>query len=431
MICEGYAPRELWRSGGQRFGESYFGNGRKISIIVPRGLPVLIDGIETAIDRQFLDHFVYDLSNVLTLHDNRSNPFKDLLLPMAIQHKGLMHSLMAFSGSHIISRQPKSDFDDRQFYHFSIAISSLNADIIAAKGNESGNEPESLLVEDFTVASTIVHCLICISMGTTNGEYRMHMNGARELISKRKSSNAEFQRFILEFFLYHEIASTLTTIDLRPSMKADDSDGSLLPNFLIDSTIQPSKDAMIGVSDGLFKFISRVTALRDIVRARKNAGREPIVPYESLAQAFIIDADIRAWDAAHDPGSSRWVAAQLYRQCSWVYLYRSIHASKPSPKIIAAVHDGLQYLRMVHPQESTQAILLLPVFILSCAAFQEDQRHLLETAFDNLQAYSNLGNISVARKIVKRVWKMMDAGDERSWDWEGIMAAMGLDLLLT
>ena len=81
--------------------------------------------------------------------------------------------------------------------------------------------------------------------------------------------------------------------------------------------------------------------------------------------------------------------------------------------------------------ESTQSIVLLPLFLMSCAAFEEGQRAELEGAFDAVQAYSNLGNIRPARRVVRRVWEMMDWRDERSWDWESVMADMGIDLLVT
>ncbi|KAL9121595.1 MAG: hypothetical protein Q9187_001847 [Circinaria calcarea] len=427
VVCEGYPVKRFWEPGNKRRPEEM----RRYSFTFPRCLPFLVDGIETDIDRRFLDHFVFELSGVLTIHDDDSNPFKDLLLPMATQHSGLMHSLMALSGSHIIAKEPNPDFKNRQLYHYSIAISTLNATIRSAI--EGDQEASNLLVEDPAVASTIVHCLISICSGSTNGDYRIHMNGARSLIAKRdkrKSKNPEFQRFIMEFFMYHNVMNSLTSLDRRP-ISFDDDDDRSLPSFLIQPALQPGAGLMVGVLEGLFKYITRITVLRDSVRRRIGAGLEPAVVYESLSQAVLIDAGIRDWDPKQETNTPLWVAAQLYRQCTWVYLYRTIQASRPSAKICAAVDDGLDYLRVLTPTESVQCVLLLPIFLLGCAAFEKRQRPDLETAFDNLQAYSNLGNIRPARQVVRRVWEMMDNGDDKSWDWEGIMASMDIDLLVT
>ncbi|MCJ1378049.1 hypothetical protein MMC17_001145 [Xylographa soralifera] len=440
VVCEGYTPRQVWRSGKDRTTEGVYRvqyNSttadaltdvvRRVSFTVPRGLPFLVDGIETDVDRRFLDHFVYNLSHLFTLHDDSTNPFKDILLPMATQHKGLMHSLLALSGSHIVAEKPDPAYNDRQDYHFAEAISTLRANIEAA--NEGAKEPEGgLIVEDPTVASTIVHCLICISQGTTKGEHRDHMNGARELLKlDRKSKNREFQQFIWEFFMYHDVSNSLTSLDWRPVNYDDPS----LPNFVFQATIQPQSGVVLGVIDGLYKYLKKITALRDNIRARKAADLQPVVLYEYLSEAVSIDAEIRGWESKQEPETSRWLAAELYRQCTWVYLYRTIQASKPNPNLSAAVDAGLDCLRAIPRGESTQCILLMPLFILGCAAFEERQRPDLELGFDNLQAYSNLGNIKPAKQIVRRVWEMMDAGDERSWDWETIMFDMGLDLLVT
>ena len=399
---------------------------RMPSLSVPTSLPVLVEGIETDVDRRFLDHFVSDLSRVLTIEDRTSsNPFIELLLPMAIEHKGLMHSLMALSGTHIVAREPLPEFNKRQEFHFDAAVTTLKADIDSIINGER-TEDDSL-VDDPTVASTIVQCLISICKGSTNGEYRMHMNGARRMIPGRESKNPEFTKFIYEFFLYHDVSNSVTSLDRRPYIDENDRD---LPRFLLKPAVQPGA-ILIGVLDGLFKFITRITGIRDNIRARKAAGLNPTVTYDSLMLAVAIDAGIRDWDPGQEVHSCRWIAAQLYRQCTWVYLYRTIQSSKPSEKISAAVDGGLRYLEYLPPIESTQCILLLPLFILGCAAFDHNQRPPLEQAFDNLQRYSNLGNIKPARQIVHMVWERMDAGDETSWDWEGIMASLGMDLLVT
>ena len=81
---------------------------------------------------------------------------------------------------------------------------------------------------------------------------------------------------------------------------------------------------------------------------------------------------------------------------------------------------------------STQSILLMPLFLLGCAAFEPEQRPEISAAFKRLQEWSGLGNISYAREIVEQIWGMMDEGrEEETWDWEGIIAGRGWDFLIT
>src|SRR5690606_17870430 len=147
-----------------------------------------------------------------------------------------------------------------------------------------------------------------------------------------------------------------------------------------------------------------------------------------------IDAELHDWQPplAYGPNTNRFIAALLYRQCTWIYLYRTILESRPSAKITGAVEEGLKYLKMLPPDEGTESVLLTPTFILGCAAFQKDQRPKIEKRFEKIKEYSGLKNIDVAQAVVRKVWDLMDLGDEgKSWDWEGIIKDMGYDFLAT
>jgi hypothetical protein len=378
-----------------------------------------VDGVETEVDRQFLDHFVYTVSRILTLFNDDSNPFKEILLPMAIRHRGLMHSLLCLSGSHLASRDPK--YGERQNHHFLAAINYLRTDK-KMSGQASGNPTE--LVDDPTVASTLVLCLNSICKGETAGEYRPHMDAARHLVLNQQSKNQQFGQFLFEFFMYHDVLNSLTALDRRPLLLTEDF---VIPEFII----QPAAGALLGVLDGLFGYISKITRLRDHIRTRKANRLDPAVDYVTLSDAVQIDSGIRSWVSNQPEGCFRHTAALLYRQCTWVYLYRTIQPSRPSPKIAGAVDEGLEYLRQLPPDSATQSVMLMPLFMLGCAAFDPEQRPEISKGFDSIKNYSNLGNIGPARLVVERVWQLMDAADESSWDWETIIKGMGWDFLVT
>jgi len=75
--------------------------------------------------------------------------------------------------------------------------------------------------------------------------------------------------------------------------------------------------------------------------------------------------------------------------------------------------------------------MLMPIFLLGICAFSQEHRPDVEKAFDDLQSYSALGNIKHAKKVVQRIWEMMDNGDEESWYFEKVQHDMGLDFLVT
>ncbi|KAJ5130616.1 uncharacterized protein N7515_006655 [Penicillium bovifimosum] len=420
VVCEGYPPKEIWKSGRQRQADA-----RTQSLAaIPRSLPLLIDGIETDIDRRFLDHFVYGFSRVLTLINDDSNPFKEILLPMATQHRGLMHSLMCLSGSHLSGLDPEPKLRERKYFHFHRAIQDLKDNIDASSSSKPTEDKDGLLVEDPIIASTIALSLNTICEGETNGEYRPHMDAARILLSSRPPRNEKFHQFIVEFFQYHDVSNSLTSLDRRPKLLHKELN---LPDFVPGA----AAGMFLGVFDGLFNYISEITQLRDRIRARFDEGYEPAVDYQTLSEAVAIDTAIRTWETSHQADTPNWYLAQLYRQSTWVYLYRTIRPSRPSDKIAQVVDDGLCYLDQLPQDAGAFSIVLMPLFLLGCSAFLPEQRQRITQGFDNLKSYSNLRNIEPAFKVVSRVWEIMDTHMEDSWDWEKIIRDMNMDFLIT
>ncbi|KAL3482385.1 fungal-specific transcription factor domain-containing protein [Aspergillus californicus] len=418
VVCEGYPPKEIWRSGKQKLEEA-----ARNQTMISRSLPILIDGIETEMDRKLLDHFVYGFSRVLTLINDDSNPFKEILLPMATQHRGLMHSLMCLSGSHLSGLNPEPGVRERKYYHFHRAIRDLK-DNINARSNMVVEEEPELLVEDPIIASTIALSLNTICEGETNGEYRPHMDAARYLLVTQKPRNENFRQFIVEFFQYHDVSNSITSLDRRPVHL----DGELrLPDFVPHA----QAGSFLGVFDGLFRYISQVTGLRDRIRQRFSEGYEPAVDYQILSDAVMIDSNIRVWETSHPPDTPNFYLAQLYRQSTWVYLYRTIRPSRPSDKIAQVVDDGLEFLDLLPQDAGAFSIVLMPLFLLGCSAFLPRQRERIQKGFEALKAYSNLRNIEPAFKVVRQVWEVMDTKTEDSWDWEKIIKEMNMDFLIT
>jgi len=379
-----------------------------------------MEGVENDLDRVLLQHFVSRASCVLTLQgDKPTNPFTRILLPMALKHEGLMHSVLCLSASHLCSLSPSQMYEDRQTFHRGKALQLLNQDLTKHKADGGG----AMIYEDSNVAQILIHLLHSICDGNTSGEYRMHMIAAKQIAMTQKSKNPEFQSLFDEFFYYHWIASQITSLDGQEIPMMDD--------FNLPFQVNPETAALIGVSDGLFGFISKISNLRRKIRARIDGHLDPTMDYECLIAAHAIDSGLRAWVCSHTPGTPRYTVSMLYRQATWVYLYRTTKESRPHPFIKGAVDDGIKYINDLPSEGAIQSNMLLPLFLIGCAAFEQDQREEINRAFGGLMASTGLGNISFARDVVERVWQLMDADDVESWDWEKIIKGKGWDFLAT
>ena len=338
---------------------------------------------------------------------------------MATAHPGLMHAVLCLSGSHLVAKEPSERFEDRQEHHFNRAIQHLRTDVSARPQVEGG---DAVIIDDPTIGSVLLLCLKSIAAGETEGQYRPHLDLAKHLVQTQPSRNPEFRSFLFEFFIYHDVSNSITRVD-RPSILMDDS--FQLPDFAT-----PEEAMFLGVADGLFVSFSQIRQLRDRVRARREREIRPIVDYMILKDAQVIDQKLREWDSHQPEGDPKRILAYLYRQSAWLYLHRTIMPSIPNPQIHDAVEEGLHFLRALPPDSSSMSILLMPLYLLGLSAFKEEQRPDILKAFDDLQSYSNLGNIKHARAVVERVWQMMDAGDEGSWDFERVQSRIG-DFLVT
>jgi len=425
VVCQGYPEKTVWQPGRHKHegradsvpSSSWHGiltvAARQAANAISQSLPTLVDGVESRMDHFLLDHFTNRVSRILTLFDDDSNPFHDFLLPLAMRNRALMHSLLALSSSHLAnSNGQHPDYRNAQGHHLNEALSALRMGL--SEGSSSND-----------AATTLILCLDSIAKGDTSGEYRPHLEAARVMLSSDESEeDIPLRRFLYEFFAYHDVANSVTTLNRNPSFPSEFS----VPAFIM----QPETGALLGVLDGLFTHMSKITVLRNQIRERREKRIDPAVDYKMLTQAVAIDAEIHEWQPAQPPNSVRYVAAQLYRQTTWVYLYRTIMPSKASPKILTAVEAGLEFMRLLPEHAGTQSILLMPLFLLGCAAFNPSQRPEISRRFDGLHEWSGLGNIVPAHDVVKKIWGLMDAGDEEAtWDWEMLIQQMGYDFLVT
>jgi hypothetical protein len=432
VLCEGYPERTIWKSGKEKADEALM---RRWSLPTIH-LPPVIHGVDTLGDRIFFQHYVHRLSAVLTVEGPTKNAFKDMLLPMAVKHLGLMHSILALSSSNIdyqtpygraiLDKNPQENEDSLQVraaFHREEALKEFCADI--ERQNSGGVENAILSVRYGQMLCFVVQGL---AEGRAGGEHRVHLQGYQKLIQESPPEEGPFMEFIKEYFQFH---ISLDELIGPPGTTAIAYDWSRPTNI-----IQPDAARLLGVQDNLFVCMSKITSIRNTIRLNMEIGADPVVDYTSLYRAAEIDAEIREWEPSWPERDNRGLASLLYKQMMWVYLWRTIYPPTvaswiPDTKIVQAVNDGLELLARVPPKDTSQTLLLAPTFIIGCAAFDVPQREPIRKSIATIREYTNLKNADRALEVLEEVWKLMDLRDERSWDWQLIAHSMDLDFLAT
>jgi hypothetical protein len=296
-------------------------------------MPPIFHGVETAEDRVFWKHYINHLSNVLTVEGESRNAFKDIILQLANEHQGLMHSVLAVSSKHINLDEPygaavlrenpsttRESLEERSTYHHDEAMKCLYEDM--AK-NLDRDDPEYETVLSARYAQIMCLLLQTRAEGNPRGEHRIHLQAYKTLMQHSPPADLTFNAFVTEFFSYHIYADDL--------MWQPETNANRLSSEDWEPPIPLHPPRLLGVADGLFHHLSQITTIRTTIRSNMAASIDPLVDYTSLYCAAEIDTAIREWAPQWPRGDSRSRVALLYKQVMWVYLFRTIYPPSATP----------------------------------------------------------------------------------------------------
>ncbi len=293
----------------------------------------IFHGLETPEDMIFWKHYNDHLSAVLTVEGEHKNAFKDMLVPIATRHQGLMHSILALSSKHLdyaapyglnlLKRHPDispESLQRRADYHHEKAMQRLYEDMAR---QENQDDPDYKIVLSAMYGQMLCLLLEAVAEGNPRGEHRVHLQAYQAMIQHSPPEDPAFLAFITEFFQYHIFADELIRFpDMHtPRLAAEDWAPMLAP--------MPPR--LLGVADGLFNYMCEITSIRNQIRINMANQVDPLVDYTSLYRAAEIDAAVRDWQPQWPPGDSRDRVSLLYKQMMWVYLYRTIYPPSSPP----------------------------------------------------------------------------------------------------
>ena len=372
-------------------------------------------------------HFTTTTSKVLTNETDTRNPLLTNILPRSLQDPMIQTAILCLGASHLLSLVPNPESDlkmekDRLLKH------TEHEQIMRIKAAQSISKQIVKSELDAILSCAMLLCLYEISEGTGDVAWRIRLDVARDLlqnaidnhhvvvntsaeagsINNRKS--LDVNEFLLEFFIYHDILATVT----------DQSRRSTLSSSLWTSTgINNQRPYMIGIEDGLFDLVSRVAALR----LRDS-------PESIICEALVLWEELNEWQpATSDPDHK--LACSAYISALFVWLYSLINPLNiADDKIREAVKTGMEDMQNIQGS-GVLAFLLFPTFVLGHASITSHERQQCTAQFDRLRHFSGLGNVKLARELVKLSWDAYDNGALDAWDWVHQMEQHGISLPVT
>ena len=350
VVCEGYHEKQVWKSGREKAEEGKrIASHAQITQLTSsperfrrESLPnitlhPLFHGVETPEDQIFWRHYINHFSNVFTVEGESKNAFKDIVLHLANQHLGLMHSILSVSSKHIDFDSPyglkllqdnpsthRKALEERSDHHHDEAMKRFYEDIA---NSVDKNDPEYHTDDYQTILSARYGQILCRLLqtraeGNPTGEHRLHLKAYQTLIEHSPPQDSTFYAFITEMFQYHIYADDLFWHpDLRISRLSSEEWEPVAP-------IEPPR--LLGVADGLLRYMAIITGLRNTIRENMKASNDPPVDYVMLFRAAEINSAIQDWTPQCPAGDSRACVGLLYKQAMFIYLFRTIYPPSAS-----------------------------------------------------------------------------------------------------
>lgn len=207
------------------------------------------------------------LASIFTVEDGENCAFKDMLLPMAVRHKGLMHSILALSSKHIdysapyllewLGKHPDVTADslrERSDLHHSEAFKEFTLDI----QRESQDQDKNMIISA-RYGQMLCRVMQTLAEGDAGGQHHLHLQGYQSLIKESPPEEGPFLDFIKEFFQYHIFADEIISLPIQGCARL----GTPTSDIINSSS---SSARLMGVNDGLFLFMSKTTSIRNVVR---------------------------------------------------------------------------------------------------------------------------------------------------------------------
>jgi hypothetical protein len=384
--------------------------------------------VETKIHRRLFCHFTDVMSHLLTTFSGDSNPFNAVVIPMAMGDKTVMNTILCLAGSHLGKLRPMAidaelDTERRR----------LHADVLKSQSyrirtlKESKARSESLYSardQEVMFATSLGLCIYEVCEGTGDDAWKTHLDTARQIVSLASSAQespdtltTEISPFLLEFFVYHESLATVTAPSL-PTIK---------PKLHGLTYVSDQNPCVIGVQDGLIDFVTRISTLRC------QAELSPLRPDGNIiCKAVSIWQDLDNWKPLANLSKERKLIGEFYRWALFIWLFSIVHPdSQADSKVQNAVSNIAAGMYEIKFGDGVMACLLFPLFVIGSAAIKVEDRETISAHFRRLQAWSSLGNIDLAYRVVLKMWEDHDHDSGASWDWVKQLEAHGMSLLVT
>ncbi|KAH7323462.1 fungal-specific transcription factor domain-containing protein [Rhexocercosporidium sp. MPI-PUGE-AT-0058] len=359
-------------------------------------------------EKHLLNHYQQVVSRALVVVDDEHNPFLLALVPMALEHDPVRHSVVALSACHISKVYPS--FKRNALKHRSLALDGLKSELNAQRRIE------------VSLATTLLLALLEICEGNSR-KWILHLHGAKALIESHQGRSVEHPlSFLIDLhkFLCCIAAITPTsTLSVLNSAAVPQLDtGSVCSTNLVHP--------LFGLAREMYSAVNRISQLA--ARRNNHEGLHSQQDPALDAEARDIELCLQGWNPQRenpdiDGRKSREVsaAASSIRSAATMRLYQVMYGHDVSSGEVQSWVDSiLSALSLIRPGSLLENHILFPLFMAGVGSATKANRLTVEYRLNIMETTIGLGNITGAHRVLDTVWQKMNDG-QSAVNWEQLM----------
>lgn len=342
--------------------------------------------------RLLLRYYTQSLAALVTTN-LENNCFLSVFLPLAMDSRMFLDTILAWSSAHLASRDPA--FQAIALQYRGKALESLRESIVSPT-----RQPEVEL------ASCLVQCALDSITGDTS-RWHTHIIGAYNVIQSTcpivngclvlQQFDAFEGRWLLRSFAYHDILTT-TVQDRRPLIVQGHY-------WLFDDDHDP--DSYFGFGSQILYLVSETSVLSADIAEREDD--EHVRTF--LNRASTIEESLNSWTCNTTYESPDLVSmAEMFRQAALIHVYRVRRRRLPhgslalERKVEDAVRAVHKQLALIPERCLVESSLLFPLFLAGGECHDNNIKTDIRHRMQSIISCRHLHNYSAALDVLEEIW---------------------------
>ncbi|KAF2140452.1 uncharacterized protein K452DRAFT_359530 [Aplosporella prunicola CBS 121167] len=377
-------------------------------------------------DRVLFHHWTSHLSGIILPIPITDNPYRDVMIPLALSNTDTLASLALLHGIYAIAAfnlteqyPPKPEYRVHAIRNYKVSIRLLHQSL--TKPNE---DPGTIFATITILAS------IYLVVGDS-ANWRIHLKGGRDFLRATRISfqnswhaGITYQLFrCLEMFaLTQDTKRMYTSIvphGYYTNLSKEDQKNGLQGYYL---------ERFFGLPIAVFKALQRMHDIRHSLIEPTNQELDDI-------EALIEEAKVPDDRLFTEHGGFSDILMHHHRMTFYlaahIQLQREFRTA-PLPAIQHLVQQCAEHLETIYRLEKTARVCGVgwPLYIAACDAESQELRERFMYLFTKGEHFG-IGSLKHATKVVRKVWEQRDATGECSpLHRQEVMNSLGLDILL-